>query len=211
MKAVIHPAYFPPVAHFVAMVHYDVIFEVSDNYQKQTYRNRTCVYSPNGKQLLTVPVKHTKKDGRQRYRDVKIEYDFNWRKQHRKTLETIYRTSPFFEYYEDEIIPFFEKAPTYLIDLNFDTIQLVCDCFQIDFPPEKTKSYIKTIPDAADLRNLSNAKKEPGITFEKYDQVFQEKHGFMGNLSSLDLLFNQGPDAVNYLSRQKLSKASTGK
>lgn len=211
MKAVMHPAYFPSVAHFSAMVKHDIIFEVHDNYQKQTYRNRTCVYSPNGKQLLSVPIKHTRKDGRQQYKSVKITYDFNWQKQHRKTLETIYRSSPFFEFYEDEILPVFQKKHTYLTDLNIETIQLMCNCLQIDFHPEKTSTYQENIPDALDLRHLSNAKKESVLTFEAYHQVFREKHGFIPNLSILDLLFNEGPNAVSYLMRQNFSSASTGK
>lgn len=211
MKVILHPTYFPPVAHFVAMVQYTVIFEVSDNYQKQTYRNRSYVYGPNGKQLLSVPVKHTKKDGRQKYKDVKIEPDFNWQKQHWKTLETVYRSSPFFEFYEDDIAPLFQKEHRWLIDLNTDSIQLLCDCLQLDLHSEKTTSYTKNITGAADLRHLSDAKKGSDFTFETYHQVFVERHGFLPNLSILDLLFNEGPGAVDYLARQNLSSASTGK
>ena len=211
MKAVIHPTYFPAIAHFVAMTHHDIVFEVQDHYQKQTYRNRTYVYSPNGKQLLSVPVKHTKKDGHQHYKEVKIEYDFNWRKQHQKTLETIYRSSPFFEFYEDDVIPVFQKKHAWLTDLNLETIQLMCNCLQLDLAPEKTSAYKKIIPGASDLRSLSDAKKEPAFTFEPYRQVFDQKHGFISNLSILDLLFNEGPNAVSYLMRQNLSNASTGK
>ena len=210
-KTLIHPTYFPSLAHFTALVNYDVIFEVEDNYQKQTYRNRAYVYSPNGKQLLSVPVKHTKKDGHQKYKDVKIEYAFNWQKQHWKTLETVYRSSPFFEFYEDEIRPVFQKTHTYLIDLNFDTIQLICDCLQIDLSIEKTSKYHRVIPDMLDLRSLTDAKKETIFRFETYLQVFSEKHGFIPNLSILDLLFNKGPEAVSCLARQNLSSAITGK
>ena len=211
MKAVMHPTYFPSVAHFVAMLNYDIVFEVQDNYQKQTYRNRTYVYSPNGRQLLSVPVKHTKKDGHQKYKAVKIEYAFNWQKQHWKTLETVYRSSPFFEFYEDEIAPLFQKKHAYLTDLNFETIALVCNCLQIDFSPEKTPAYRDSVSGGPDLRHLSDAKKETPFTFEVYTQVFGGKHGFISNLSILDLLFNEGPNAVSYLERQNLSMASTGK
>ncbi|MEM9685797.1 MAG: WbqC family protein [Bacteroidota bacterium] len=211
MEAVLHPAYFPPVTHFVAIATHSIVFETKDHYQKQTYRNRACVQGPNGKQLLTVPIKHTGKDGHQYYKDVKITYDFDWRKQHQKTLETIYRASPFFEFYEDEIMPVFRKKYTYLIEFNLETIQLVCRCLQLDFNFVETTLYETIINNALDLRVLSDAKTAIPFALERYDQVFQEKHGFMANLSILDLLFNKGSSAVSYLSRQKLSNASTGK
>lgn len=205
MNTILHPAYFPPVAHFVALVNTRVVFETADNYQKQTYRNRMYVYGPNGRQLLTVPVKHTGKNGRQRYKDVKIEYAFNWRKQHWKTLETLYRSSPFFEFYEDDIRPVFSKAHPFLTDLTLETIATVCNCLQMDFSPETTKAYQETIPGATDLRTLTDAKTGFDPSFEEYSQVFGERYGFMSNLSILDLLFNLGPAAVAYLERQNLS------
>lgn len=206
-----HPTYFPSVAHFAAMMQYNIVFEVQDNYQKQTYRNRAYIYSPSGKQLLTVPVKHTGKDGHQQYKEVKIEYAFNWPKQHWKTLETAYRSSPFFEFYEDDILPVFEKKHTCLIDLAMETIALVCGCLHIDVPAESTADYSEGVGNMLDMRYLTDAKKGPGFNFEAYRQVFGEKFGFISNLSILDLLFNEGPGAVAYLARQNLSSASTGK
>ncbi|UOB16914.1 WbqC family protein [Abyssalbus ytuae] len=203
MKSVIHPTYFPSIAHFVVMANHDVIFEAEDNYQKQTYRNRAYIYGPNGKQLLSVPMKHTKKDGRQKYKEVQIENDFNWQKQHWKTLETAYRTSPFFEFYEDEIRPLFKKKHTYLIDLNFETIQLVCDCLQLDINFNKTTTYLPDYKDYKDYRHLAVAKTAGSPVLEPYTQVFEEKNGFINNLSILDLLFNEGTNALTYLENQK--------
>lgn len=203
VKSIIHPTYFPPVSNYVIMANNEVIFEVEDNYQKQTYRNRTYIYGPNGKQLLSVPIIHTKSHGRQKYKEVKIENDFNWQKQHWKTLETAYRTSPFFEFYEDEIRPIFAKKHTYLMDLNFDIIELINDLLQVELSAKKNVSYIEKSEDHVDLRKLSNAKTGENYNFDEYIQVFSEKYGYMNNLSILDLLFNEGTNALTYLENQK--------
>ena len=203
VKSIIHPTYFPPVSHFVIMANNDVIFEVEDNYQKQTYRNRAYIYGPNGKQLLSVPIIHTKSHGRQKYKEVKIENDFNWQKQHWKTLETAYRTSPFFEFYEDDIQPVFTKKHYYLMDLNFEIIELISNFLDIELSIEKTISYIEKPEKHVDFRKLASAKSGENYNFDEYIQVFSEKFGYMNNLSILDLLFNEGPNALNYLENQK--------
>src|SRR5690606_13715848 len=203
VKPIVHPTYFPPVSHFVIMANNEVIFEVEDNYQKQTYRHRTYIYVPNGKQLLTVPIIHTKSHGRQKYKDVKIENDFNWQKQHWKTLETAYRTSPFFEFYEDDIQPVFTKKHSYLMDLNFRIIELMSNFLEIEFCVEKTISYIEKPEKHIDFRKLANAKSSESYDFDKYIQVFSGKHGYINNLSILDLLFNEGTNTLNYLQNQK--------
>src|SRR5690606_1138696 len=202
VKSIIHPAYFPTVSHFVIIANNEVIFEVEDNYQKQTYRNRAYIYGPNGKQLLSVPIIHTKSHGRQKYKEVKIENDFNWQKQHWKTLETAYRTSPFFEFYEDDILPLFTKKHTYLMDLNFEIIELISSFLEIELCVEKTISYIEK-PEHVDFRKLANAKSSESYDFDEYIQVFSEKYGYINDLSILDLLFNEGTNALTYLESQK--------
>ncbi|NER12137.1 hypothetical protein GWK08_01670 [Leptobacterium flavescens] len=204
MKTLIHPAYFPSVAHFVSLVNSEVlIFEAEDNYQKQTYRNRMYIYGANGKQSLTVPIKHTG-ENRQKYKDVRLEHSFNWQKQHWKSIQTAYRTSPFFEFYEDELAPVFEKKHEFLMDLNFKTIELISDILQTDLQFEKTTLFEKQPENINDLRWLIEAKREPVHGFETYTQVFGDKHGFLENLSILDLIFNEGPNSSSYLENQKI-------
>lgn len=95
MKILLHPTYFPSISHFVAMLQADqILFEAHDNFQKQTNRNRMYIYSANGKQLLNIPIKHNKQQTHQKYKDIRIEYDFDWQKQHFKSLEAAYRSSP---------------------------------------------------------------------------------------------------------------------
>ena len=123
-----------------SLVQNEIIWEIADNYQKQTYRNRCYICTDQGKHILSIPIKHVGGDqGRQKYKDVKLENDYQWQRQHWRTLETAYRTSPFFEYYEDEIVPLFEKKYDFLMDFNFKTIEVIYDCLQIEMPTERTK------------------------------------------------------------------------
>ena len=204
MNVLLHPTYFPSIAHFIAIANADsVTFEVEDNYQKQTYRNRTYIYGANGKLLLNVPVKHSHKN-RQKYKEVKIANDENWQDIHWKSLQSAYRTSPFFEFYEDEFKALFEKKQTYILDYNFECIELVLECLQLDLNYSKTTEYIKNTTSLTDYRNLVNARKEPTFKFDEYIQVFGNKYGFINNLSILDLIFNEGTNALSYLESQKL-------
>ena len=199
----IHPSYFPSISHFVAIAKANVVtFEVEDNFQKQTNRNRMYIYSPNGIQLLNVPVKHNK-ERHQRIKEVKIENDFDWQKQHFKSLEAAYRTSPFFEYFEDDILPIFQKKHNYLMDLNMETMAIVSKCLRLEFDYDETTEYFHEVTDKVDYRNLINGKKDTSI-FEPYTQVFGYKHGYLNNLSILDLLFNEGRYALDYLKNQQL-------
>jgi hypothetical protein len=200
---IIHPTYFPSISHFVAIAKAEkVTFEMDDNFQKQTNRNRMFIYSPNGLQLLNIPIKHSK-EAHQKTKDVRLETAFDWQKQHFKSLEAAYRTSPFFEYFEDELLPIFQKKHTFLMDLNLQTIELVSKCLRLDFPYDETAEYFHEITDKTDYRNLVNGKKDTA-SFDSYTQVFGDKHGYLNNLSILDLLFNEGRYALDYLKKQTL-------
>jgi hypothetical protein len=205
MKTLIHPSYFPSISHYVAMAQSEkIVFEMEDNFQKQTNRNRTYIYSPNGIQLLNIPVKHSKQI-HQKTKDIKIETDFEWQKQHFKSLEAAYRSSPFFEYFEDEIRPIFEKKYDFLMDLNFETMNFVSKCLRMKLEYETTTEYFHEVDSNVilDFRILADGKKDNSI-FETYTQVFDDKHGFLNNLSVLDLIFNEGKYALDYLKNQKL-------
>jgi len=184
------------------LVQNQVIWEVEDNYQKQTYRNRCYISTDQGKHLLSIPVKHVGgNQGRQKYKDVRLKNDYPWQRQHWRTLQTAYRTSPFFEYYEDEFAPLFENEYYFLLDFNLKTIQVICDCLQIESPHEHTLNYEIEAPRSFfDARDWVNCKKEK-LAFEQkeYVQVFGDRHGFIKNTSILDLLFNEGTNALSYL------------
>ena len=202
MQVLLQPTYFPSISNLVAMANASkVTFEVDDNFQKQTNRNRMYIYSPNGLQMLNVPVKHGSQL-HQKTKDIRIENDFDWQKQHFKSLEAAYRSSPFFEYFEDNIAPIFTKKHTFLLDLNFETFEFINASLRANITFDKTTEYHHQVSEN-DFRLLANGKKDPSV-FEPYPQVFQEKVGFLNNLSVLDLIFNEGKFALEYLKKQKV-------
>lgn len=205
-KLLLHPAYFGPVSQYAAMIKAEkVVFENEDNYQKQTYRNRMYIYGANGKLSLNVPIRHTgNKSNHQKYRDVRIENDFPWQKQHWRSLETVYRTSPFFEFYEDDFKPLYDENFEFLIDFNYKCFELAQESLQIEINFEKTTEYFLNPEGMVNGRSLINAKNSKPVIIEPYTQVFQEKFGFLNDLSIVDLLFNEGPNALNYLKNQKV-------
>lgn len=203
MNSLILPTYFPSISHFAVIAQSDnITFEMEDNFQKQTNRNRTYIYSPNGIQLLNIPIKHSR-ETHQKTKDVMIENEFDWQKQHFKSFEAAYRSSPFFEFFEDDIRPFFEKQHTFLMDLNLEAFDIVLKCLRMKIEFSKTEEYFHEPINMTDFRHLVNGKKDVN-SFEKYTQVFDDKHGFINNLSILDLLFNEGKFAVDYLKSQKI-------
>lgn len=203
MNIILYPSYFPSISNFVAMAQAsEITFEVEDNFQKQTNRNRTYIYSPNGIQFLNIPVKHSN-TAHQKTKDVQIENSFDWQKQHFKSLEAAYRSSPFFEYFEYIIEPLYTKKHIYLMDLNFETIEIASKCLSMKLDFNKTEEYFSEVQNVADFRNLVNGKKDKS-QFESYTQVFGYKHGFINNLSILDLLFNEGRFALDYLKNQNI-------
>jgi hypothetical protein len=198
----LYPTYFPSISHYIAMIAAESItFEVEDTFQKQTNRNRMYIYSPNGIQMLNISVKHN--DANNNFKDIKIDNQYNWQKNHFKSLEAAYKNSPFYEYFIDDLQPIFEKKHEYMLDLNFEIFEKINDALGISIPFDKTTEYFHQVTDKTDFRYLVNGKKD--ITqIEPYTQVFDNKHGFINNLSILDLLFNEGRYAVEYLKQQHL-------
>jgi len=198
----IYPTYFPSISHYIAMIDAKTVtFEVEDTFQKQTNRNRMYIYSPNGIQLLNISVKHDATSTS--FKDIKIDNQYNWQKNHFKSLEAAYKNSPFYEYFIDDLQPLFEKKHEYMLDLNFEIFELVNEALGISIPFEKTIEYHHEVMDKTDFRYLVNGKKDT-TKIEPYTQVFDTKHGFINNLSILDLLFNEGRYAVDYLKQQNL-------
>ncbi len=203
MNILLHPTYFPSISQYTALLQAETItFEKEDNFQKQTNRNRMYIYSPNGVQMLNIPVKHNT-EPHQKYKDVKIENAFDWQKNHFKSLEAAYRTSPFFEFFEDDMRTIFEKKHEFMMDLNFEIFEIINDCLGITLPYSTTQEYFHEVENYTDFRPLANGKKDTFVN-EPYTQVFNEKHGFIPNLSILDLLFNEGRHTKDYLLEQKL-------
>lgn len=187
------PAYFPPIAYIVQLINNDVIFSLGGNYQKQTYRNRSTIYGANGKLNLTVPIIH---DGERGDLNIKISAANDWKNQHWKSFSSAYRSSPFFEFYEDELREEFFTDEPYLAKFNIKLIALIMQWldFPFDFSVEE-----KYMPLTEEEGFYINAKVEPKISLPPYNQVFETKHGFLPHLSVLDLIFNLGPQSRDYL------------
>jgi hypothetical protein len=132
---------------------------------------------------------------------VHIENDFPWQLHHWKSIQTAYRTSPFFEYYEDDLQPLFTEPVHSLLKLNLQIFDLICELLGVSPKVSRTETYELT-PEIKDLRPLIEVKNNKGYLFKPYTQVLQAHHGFLPNLSVLDLIFNEGPAALNYLESQ---------
>ncbi|QAA81344.1 hypothetical protein EI546_06210 [Aequorivita sp. H23M31] len=205
MKTILlHPSYFPSIEQMAAAAQTEnIVWEMEDNYQKQTYRNRAYIAHSNGILLLNIPIKHTRDGKRQKTKEVIVENDFPWQEQHWKSLQSAYRTSPFFEYYEDDLEHPFKEPVTSLMAHNLKTYKILAELIGLEAKTSKTMVY-EVNPEFEDMRYLINSKRKTNFETEPYTQVFQENHGFLSNLSVLDLLFNEGPNALGYLESQKL-------
>lgn len=197
--AIFTPAYFAPISQYAAIIKSEnVVFEIEENFQKQTYRNRCYIYGANGKQLLSIPVKHPITEGRKKTKDTLIEHNFSWQREHFKSFQSSYRSSPFFDFFEDELALLLNKKHKYLIDLTIDSHLFVTDAIQSSQKFSKTKTYEIT-PELEDYRNLVSIKNNFKTIIPEYVQVFDDKHGFITNLSILDLLFMEGGNTSSFL------------
>jgi hypothetical protein len=197
--------YLGPIPYYSKLISADtVILERFEHYPKQTYRNRCTILGANGIQTLSIPV--TKGQVLKIYtRDIRIDNSMNWQKIHFKSIESAYRCSPFYQYYIDDFIPFYEKKFQFLYDFNLELFSKILEIIGLQCNLKGTEDYIKIVPpDYQDFRDAIHPKKRiyfPDQTFQPpvYHQVFEPKHGFTANLSIIDLLFNTGPETLYYL------------
>lgn len=197
---ILHPSYFIDVVSLIHVFNSEqLIFEKHDSYVKQTYRNRCYIAAANGKLALNIPIIHQKKGGSVRYHSVQIDHSQSWQLQHLKSIKSAYRSSPYYDYYEDDLINLFTNLPDSLLEWNLKTFQWCMDQLHINHSFDFTDTY----QDDLLAKTLITAKSDPVFQPDQYMQVFQEKHGFITNLSALDLIFNLGPSARVYLKSQE--------
>lgn len=228
MAKLLTTAYFPPVSYFAAIAEDmeglvrtkgedrksfpsspllpSVIYiEACENYQKQSYRNRCHFYAADGKQSLSFPVIHAEGTHKHLISEMRIDYSTPWVMQHKRAIISAYRTSAYFEYYQDELFAILDSKPERLIDLNTRLLEFFLEKTGIKAEIRMTESY-DTAPECEDLREVIHPKRPDRILEnlelkKPYFQVFAEKHGFIPNLSIMDLLFNEGPDSIIYLKK----------
>lgn len=209
MIPVFTTAYLPPVSYFKTLVKTGkAMIEIHDHYNKQSYRNRCEIYGANGKQVLTIPVKKMH-GNRTKVKDIQLDYETNWQKNHWKSIESAYRSSAFFEHFEDILMPFYEKKYHFLIDFNTEMLKTILDIMELGIDLEFTERFIHDYEHPYfDCREAFHPKshyirKNINDHIIPYHQVFSDKYGFLPNLSVIDLLFNEGMQANSILTKEQ--------
>lgn len=206
---IVPTAYLPPITYFVHILREGICVEQWESYVKQTLRNRCEIDSPQGRLRLTMPVEKPD-DGSRLIRDFRLSNHGNWQHQHWQALVSSYGNSPFFEYYQDDFRPLYEQKHVFLLDFNESLMQKCCELIDIFPRIHRTFSFGCAREGDLPVSAAQTAKLSDGIAvFEQthavasvpYYQVFASQHGFLPNLSIVDLLFNMGPESVLILQR----------
>lgn len=198
--AVLPLFYLPNVEFFKNLYQYKdfgLFIEKQEHYPKQTFRNRTSIAGPNGQLDLTVPVQKGS-NARTAFKDVRISNEDKWQRIHWLSLETSYRSSAYFEFYEDAFAPFYHKKFEFLFDYNLELLQVVLKLLKMPVVFELTQTYEKEYANLTDLRSVVTPNKASSYQNMRYFQVFEDRNGYINNVSIVDLLFNQGPQAVRF-------------
>ena len=208
MKALLSSTYFGPVQWYQKLHRYDeCLIEQYESFIKQTYRNRMVIATTNGPLALTIPTNH---GDSMLMKDIRISDHANWRHVHWNAILSAYGESPFFEYYQDDIRIFFEKKYEFLFDFNMEITEKMIELLDIRPKISVTDEYLPKLSEEQrvkseewiDFRDVIRPKKplpDPEFTPKRYYQVYEQKHGFLPNMSILDLLFNEGNEAIFHL------------
>ena len=192
-------SYLAPIGYYAILLQNPICeIEQYEYFIKQSIRNRCNIYGANGKLTLSIP-KQRKESSKTIIKDIKISYDYPWQKLHWKSITSAYRSSAYFEFYEDFFTPFYHKKEKYLLDFNLKLQKIVFKCLQLEDTSFLSSIYQKET-DKIDLRN-SDFKIQKQ---KKYQEVFENNCGFITNLSILDLLLNLGPESSEYLFNVKM-------
>lgn len=197
-KYCLSTAYLAPVEYYQILANAaEIWLERHEYYLKQSYRNRCIIATANGLMDLTIPVEKPEQ-GKVKIRDVRIAYHGNWQVGHWRAIESAYGSSPFFEYYADELVGFYEKKWVFLWDFNFEIQQKILELADLQPTIRLSDSYEAILKDdIIDLRMEIHPKKKPyRQNLSPYYQVFRHKYGFRQNLSILDLLLNMGNETI---------------
>ena len=204
-SVILSTTYLGPIYYYSSFfLSYPVFIEKHENYLKQSYRNRCLIYGANGPLTLVVPVQRGSFH-KTAINELKIDYDTNWQANHWRSITSSYKSAPFFEFYIDDLIPFYQQRFRYLIDFNTSLMKIFLGHLDIKQEFSFTKSFKKQYPSKMlDFREKIHPKKmflDPWFKNFEYTQVFSPKHGFIPNLSILDLLFNLGPESTEFLKK----------
>ncbi|MBN2636688.1 MAG: WbqC family protein [Prolixibacteraceae bacterium] len=195
-------SYFAPIPYYSIYVQTKKVFiEQYENYTKQTFRNRCVILGANGPISLIVPVVKSR-GPKILMKDLRISYDTAWQRNHWRTIFSAYNSSPYFDYFKDEIFPIFEMKEKFILDFNLKIHETVCDLLEIENTVVLTNDFEKTEANTLNLREVISPKNKllnQQFQTQKYTQVFSDKIKFTDNLSILDLLFCEGPNSYSFL------------
>jgi len=185
--------------------HQNIVLEQYEFFEKSTFRNRCYIAGSNGKLMLSIPLI----GGRQQHaitKDVRIDYTYHWQKSHWHSIESAYRSTAYFDYYQDSFRPLYKHQQTFLFDFNLQLLQTILKILKVERTITFSEAYHKIYPSEQlnDLRNSIHPKQlKPASSLSPsmptYFQIFAHKYGFLPNLSIIDLLFAKGPDTLSYL------------
>ena len=198
-KILISTAYLPPVSYFSHIVQADeILIEKEENYLKQTYRNRCYILSSNGPHNLSVPV-YMGSLHKTVIKDIRIDYTKRWQQVHLRAMTAAYNSSPYFEYYFEDLEKIILKDHLFLLELNMELLESLLNMMKINRPISFTRIFEAAVNAENDFRYNISPKIKSDLNFRDYKQVFDNGNGFVPDLSLIDLLFNMGPETINYL------------
>ncbi|MGN0186207.1 MAG: WbqC family protein [Paludibacteraceae bacterium] len=198
MIVILPTAYLAPVSYYYYLINFDTVVEQHEHYRKQTLANHCHIATAHGIDTLTIPVEHTNHTPTH---DVRISFHHDWQTLHWRALEAAYNASPFFDYYKDDLKPFYEQPTDNLLRWNTQLQNKILELLGFDIKHSFTNTYKKEYDNnAIDLRDAFTTKKnvvtlQPDYVLKPYYQVFEQKFGFLPDLSIIDLLFNMGNEA----------------
>lgn len=172
----------------------NVVFDVNEHFIKQSYRTRCCISTANGSQNLIIPVH---KKNHTALKDVTINYSEKWTVEHKNAIKSAYKSASYFEDYAEPIFEIIDKQHNFLVDLNLELTHLLLSFTNIEPTISQTTSFVPYAHD--DLRIKISPKIISAASHPNYYQLFEERHGFLPNLSLIDLLFNEGPESIYIL------------
>ena len=198
MKSILLPTYFPSLLFWKIILKNNFFWMKNSYYKKQTLRNRMFIHGANGKLMLSIPIRHSGINQKRFYDDVSIDSSSDWKKNHFKSIKIAYQSSPYFEFYEEDLKNFYQVETSNLYNFNLKSVELVLKWLEMDTKNRTIDFNIEIYKQRKNIKEIDNReiKKKTNI---KYIQTFEDKNGFIDGLSILDMIFNCGPKTKDYI------------
>ena len=198
MKSILLPTYFPSLSFWKIILKNNFFWMKNSYYKKQTLRNRMFIHGANGKLMLSIPIRHSGINQKRFYDDISIDSSSNWKKNHFKSIKIAYQSSPYFEFYEEDLKNFYQVETSNLYNFNLKSVELVLKWLEMDTKNRTIDFNLEIYKQSKNIKEIDNReiKKKSNI---KYIQTFEDKNGFIDGLSILDMIFNCGPKTKDYI------------